>query len=234
MLGSGLVWYGCGKTSCSIFVINDWIKHPDNKPETSLWEFDGEILHPDCFYLNWPSNDNYETLLEGTNCTAEEIGQCLERENGIGLYKDVYGETLAVKIVTHSFKPRRVPTYRFCPRRGYTKAHLQEHEIMRDVSPKTGFRSERKGSGWTWYSVARILPKDLCQRLAPHIPYVCRDIRLVEVLYNGGGTATWSYGNIYGLFSDTEKGHDIMVPLVNFWTLNEALNYVDGLLEIQK
>jgi len=231
------IWYTCDRSGCGIHIIDNWIKHPDNKPENSLWELDGKILHPDCFYLNWWSNDNYQELLEGTNCTAKEIGQCLERENGIGLYKDVYGETLAIKLDTHSFKPRRVPTYQFCPRRGYTKAHLQGHEIARDVSPKTGFLSERKGTGWTWYRVVRILPNELCKQLAPHIPYVCRDIRLVELtekLGDWGHGIRARYGNIYGLFSDTDQGHDIMVPLANFWSLNESLNYVDGLLEKQE
>jgi hypothetical protein len=226
MLGNGTIWYGFNGDGpddkeglWGVFVINDWIEHPDDKLDSVLWEADGAILHPDCFYLKWSSGDNYEELLEGTNCTDEEIGQCLEREDGIGLYKEAYGETLAINIVS-------------CPKEPHAyEDGLFDEEMSREVSPESGFRSDREGRGFTWYRVVKILPLDLCKQLAPHITYACRGIRLVELHYNNGGTATWSYGNIYGLFSDTDSGHEIMVPLVNFRTLNEALNYIDGLIE---
>ena len=182
-----------------------------------LWEVDGLILHPNCFYLKLVSDDNYEVLLEGTNCTTEEIGQCLGRENGIGFYKEVYGKTLAINIAN-------------CPKETYPFGEVDK-EVSGKFNPEYGFMSSRESRGYTWYGVAEILPLELCKRLAPHVSYKCRDIRLVEIYHNNGGTATWNYGNIYGLFSDTDTGHQIMVPLVNSGTVKDALAYIDTLLE---
>ena len=225
MLGSGTIWYGFSGDGPDdkeglwrIFVINYWIENPDDRLDSVLWEVDGKILHPNCFYLKWSSDDNYQELLDGTDCTDEEIGQCLEREDGIGLYKEAYGETLAINIAS-------------CPKEPHPyEDGLFDEEVSREVSPESGFRSDRKSRGFTWYRVVKILPLELCKQLAPHITYACRDIRLVELNQNTGGSASWSHGNIYGLFSDTDSEHEIMVPLVNFRTLNEALNYIDDLL----
>ena len=185
--------------------------------ETLLWEVEGLILHPNCFYLKLPSDDNYEELVEGTNCTAEEVGQCLGRENGIDFYKVVYGKTFAINITA-------------CPKETSPWGEVDK-EVSGKFNPKYGFISNRESHGYTWYGVVGILPLEFCKRLAPHVSYECRDIRLVEIYHNNGGTATWNYGNIYGLFSDTDSGHEIMVPLVNSPTVKDALVYIDGLIE---
>ena len=185
--------------------------------ETLLWKADGKIIPPNCFYLKLSSGDNYEELVEGTNCTAEEIGQCLGRENGIGFYKVVYGKTLAINIAD-------------CPIETSPWGEADE-EVSGKFNPKYGFMSNRESRGYTWYGVAQTLPLGLCKRLAPHVSYKCRDIRLVEIYHGNGGTATWKYGNIYGLFSDTDSGHEVMIPLVITWSVKDALAYIKVLLE---
>jgi len=187
------------------------------KAETLLWKVDGTIIHPSCFYLKWSSDDNYEELVEGTNCTAEEIGQCLGRENGIDIYKVVYGGTLAINIAD-------------CPIETSPIGEADE-EVSGKFNPKYGYMSNRESRGYTWYGVAQTLPLGLCKRLAPHVSYKCRDIRLVEIYYSNGGTATWKYGNIYGLFSDTDSGHEVMVPLVNTRSVKDAMAYIKVLQE---
>ena len=79
------------------------------------------------------------------------------------------------------------------------------------------------------YKIIKALTVQQCQALAPYYPHKCLAANLVRVGNNGGGSIGWDHDhNIYGLFA-AEGGKRVLVPLVNFVKLNDALNFMDTL-----
>ena len=210
MLGSGMIWYhprGGDHSTVGIFAFNGWIPTEQyvSSPE---WKIGDTVIHPECFYLEWWSSDNYQELIADTNCEDYNyIGQCLEREGGVSIYKKAYGETLAVDPVACS-------------------ARCQERNPVDKDDPT---RADLESGGDKSYSVVKVLPLELCDRLAPYINHKCIDLRLVELSDYGGGSMSMTRANIYGLFSHSETGENILLPLANLGTVNNALNYIDYL-----
>ena len=203
-LGPGLVWYQHSATrGWHIFAVNSWIPQVERPP--SAWEIEGKVIHPDCFYVEWWSSDNYEELLEGTNCSVRDIGICLERPGGLSLSKKAYGESIATDPV----------------------ACTERMEL--EAPANNGVSAKRSTGGFTEYAVQRTIPIDICERIAPHLDQECEDIRLVAIHQNGGGSYTAAYANIYGVFSRRGMKEKLLVPLANFGSVNHALNFVDSL-----
>ena len=76
-------------------------------------------------------------------------------------------------------------------------------------------------------SISRILkiPLSLCKELTPNIEQNCKSSFLASVFYNGGGSATWDYYYIYGLFNI--DGISKIIPLKSFPSARLARNFVD-------
>ena len=70
-----------------------------------------------------------------------------------------------------------------------------------------------------------------CQNLAPNLDGKCEGAYLIAVGDYSGGSMGWDFAyNIYGLFSLQDK-RKFVVPLKNFHKTNDAINYVEKLVQ---
>ena len=61
--------------------------------------------------------------------------------------------------------------------------------------------------------------------ITPNIEQNCKSSFLANVFYNGGGSASWDYYYIYGLFNI--DGMNKIIPLKRFKSARLARNFVE-------
>ena len=90
--------------------------------------------------------------------------------------------------------------------------------------------SETSCTSYAYRILTKVSRKN-CQNLAPHLNGKCEGAFLIAVGDYSGGSMGWDYAyNIYGLFSLQDK-RKFVVPLKNFHKKNDAVNYVEKLLQ---
>ena len=69
-----------------------------------------------------------------------------------------------------------------------------------------------------------------CRLLAPYLAKHCLDLGLVRVSSDPGGSmGSVHHEVIYGIITDPPTKEVLVIPLVNFDSLNDALNYINKL-----
>lgn len=235
MVGHGKIWYGKNYETQEWEIVSI---HADQKidksktPHTKGWKYNGDLLTKNCFATEWYSGDNYE------------------------YHHEKYGEVKGVDLRDFVLNPGRyiggpIPVAPIVPP-GDKFTSAEEWLLARKLS-SCGQSSPGAGEitiadGWVSnqycfpeaqvpclkhsYGLLKRISLDHCRELAPHFSENCIDLGLVQVSEETGG----SMGNdvnegIYGIMEDPVSGEKYMVPLVNFPSLNEALNYIDQLDE---
>jgi len=233
MMGHGKIWYEKNDET------NEWeiiSIHADQKIEQSKtpviggWNYKGKLLTSDCFSTMWVSGDNYQ------------------------YYEEKYGGDKGVDFRDFLLKPGKfiggpIPIVPIVPQGDeFTSAEewLLAPKLSSCQKYPVGVGNITNSGGWISkqycfpespdrclkysYGLIRQISLDHCHLLAPNFPDNCIDLGLVQVSKETGG----SMGNdvqegIYGIVEDPVSGENYMVPLINFSSLNEALNYVDRL-----
>lgn len=235
MMGHGNIWYEKNDET------HEWeIRsiHADQKIEHSKtpliggWSYKGKLLTSDCFSTIWLSGDNYQ------------------------YYDEKYGGDKEVDFRDFISKPGKyiggpIPIVPIVPRGDeFTSAKewLLAPKLSSCQQYSPGVGNITKSGGWISkqycppfspdqclnysYGLIRRISLDHCRLLAPNFPENCIDLGLVQVSKETGG----SMGNdvqegIYGIVENPVSGENYMVPLVNFNSLNEALNFIDQLAD---
>ena len=76
----------------------------------------------------------------------------------------------------------------------------------------------------------KLTPNIYCKKITPNISDNCMEIGLVRISAESGGSIGYlTTVTIYGIIKDPITDKVFMTPLVDFDSLNEALNYIDTL-----
>ena len=215
MLGNGELWYqftndGTGK----IFVING---AQEEVPSSEIMMHAGSAIKPWCFTRIWRSGDNYEYFYE------KYVDS--DRDN---LYSDAYN--MFTRYIGEYFGSE-VPLGSIAsPWSGYgnsdTIALASEISECQQELSQEALEEFRPNSS---YSVLKDVSNKYCKQLAPHIEGNCLDLALVTVTGPLGYSKTDVDTALYAVFEE-EDADVYIVPLVNFDSANDGLNFVDSLL----
>ena len=81
------------------------------------------------------------------------------------------------------------------------------------------------------YTILHNINSDKCQSLSPKVKGKCLKSYLIAIGDYSGGTIGWDMSyNIYGLFN-LQDNKKFILPLKNFLKKNNALNFVDKLMQ---
>ena len=110
----------------------------------------------------------------------------------------------------------------------------QNRKINTEISKKSIkskiCSSETSCTSYAYRILTEVSSKN-CQNLAPNLNAKCERAYLISVGDYSGGSMGWDYAyNIYGLFSLQDK-RKFVVPLKNFHKKNDAINYVEKLIQ---
>jgi len=206
MLAHGKLWYQYTNDEWIIIAMNSW-EMPAQINRNEKWLIDGNPIHPGCFFVEWFSSDNYESLIDGKNCTTAEIGKCLGAKDGVSLDTVVYDQKFSIDPIECT--------------------SVLEARALKNNLVSAHDNTEYHGS--TDYTVAATIPTQQCRRLAPYIPYSCLDLRLIRLVGSSGGSLTKVDVVIYALYFNNSTNKIMLFPLVNFESINDGLNYIDDL-----
>ena len=235
VLGGDLVWYDelgeGGKWSIHSIVGAHLTDSP--RSDEPSWVYGSDLLRPTCFTEVWASGDNYEFYHEhyGGNSAypdfVRNIGKYMGAKIPLEAVTADWGNkvSLAVELNKCSTPYSSLGKPIKLDDSNATITIEITDKAVRETCSSDTYECE---SNWAWYTVLRKTPLEACGLLAPHFKNDCIDIRLVQYApaFRGGS----SPASIYGIIKDRLSKRIYMVPLVNFNTANEALNYVDRLL----
>jgi len=219
MLGSGLIWFANLDGKWSIFSMNGAATEPVTG---GAWIFRDALLTRACFTTPWLSTDNYEEYRDRFDVGADfdsapgqYLGAAVPLEPILASWGDEL--SLAVELSRCTANSSSDPVV---SNDGWVRmTETTEDCAAADADPSTVCPR---------YRVVRTVPDDRCATLAPNL--VCRSVQLLEIVEPTGGTMGDAVSiGIFGLVENPADGELYVAPLVNFATLNEALNYVDAL-----
>ena len=208
MIGNGLAWYQCNKTSCELTSI-DSITEKLEFIEFG-WKISNEIIHPQCFAYEWESGDNFEDFAE-----QNDIRDYQDFRRNTGTY---LGKTL------RTFAPIS-PSWcegNHCKKLSLVNSLNKCGSIVSKNIPNS-FVIEFEDLSYS------VLDRkiDNCKSLVPHFEKNVIECRLVLIAEKTGGTiGTYIRYGIYGI-SDLPKDGLSILPLKFFDNLNYALNFLD-------
>ncbi len=206
------------------------------------WRIEGQLIEPTCFIRQWISWDNYKAAFRNTSTTTV-----------FDDYRSAFDDFLdnPGRHFGPDYFKEKSPLVTFPPACGHLGADAKNSE-KRVVAPlilNEGYLS-RKSCSWRkpdkewqcsedWYKPLAPISVAACASLAPHLAGHCEGAYLVDSgdsmlpsdYYSGSMTASFARRvshSIFGLFM-LEDGRRVMVPLVNFDSRNEAMNFVDDL-----
>ena len=244
MLANGEIWFTLSESDVNtpstgyIFRIYGASKE-DHAPAASdsAWRVEGRILLPQCFvrmrYVDISPNlhgiyENLVPFLETVGIKnladfSKNPGRYFGREIEIdrldpinrpdGDGEDSLVTFLSMCSVADSDKPNETTT----------PLTISEGGVLSKKCDKDAFCIDEG-----YQLLAPLLPAT-CQKLAPHLSGRCESAYLVRRGNSHGSNMRWEYRfNIYGLFA-LDDGRRVIVPLVNFYTENEARNFIDDI-----
>jgi hypothetical protein len=206
MLGPGYVWYQFNKDGRGeIFSINGAKEEIPEESIHSEWHYKGKTINKNCFTTIWLSGDNYEHFHEEF---AEDVDYSTFFRF-IGLY---IGKQISIEPIANP----------------WTDIGLTEPLSLTAKIPDCLHADDIEQT----YKILKDIPKSYCKSLAPNFPQGCEDVRLVKVTGDCGGSMGCKVDTvIYGIVNDPETAESYVVPLVNFDSENDALNFIEELRE---
>lgn len=232
MLGNGKIWYNQDYETrkWQIFSINgDQNIEAAKSLLDGSWKFKGDLLTGDCFTTIWLSGDNYEHYYEkfGANKGitwkdfSENIGRYIGGPVPIAPIESPWANITSEEKISLAKKLTECRHDKALYKIAMDDGWVKKNKCFKDASTRCLVNK---------YRLIKHIKLDHCRRLAPYFPDNCTDIGLVQKSEETGG----SLGNkvneaIYGLINDPNTNEYYLIPLVNFMSLNDALNYVDQL-----
>jgi len=178
-------------------------------PVDGSWKYNGELLTSECFMTEWISGDNSEFFTYigryiGGPVTIEPIVSPWGKSEKLFLairLSDCVRNTELMKIEMYSG---------WVVTKNYAKENCSSKRCLN-----------------AYYHAMRV-PINHCRLLAPYFAETCLDLRLVQISrQTGGSMGNTSDVGIYGIIKDPTSEELYVAPLVNFYRVNDALNYVD-------
>jgi len=204
MLGNGYIWY----RPEGIFSINGALEEVPEEKRIGEWLHDGRSLNGSCFTTIWYSGDNYEHFHE----TFAKNIDFATFSKFIGRY---LGKLVPIEPIPNPWWEEQ-ESLALAEQESLALA-VKIPDCPRDDDEKT-------------YQVLKEISKSHCASLAPNFPQGCEDIRLLTVIGPCGGSMGCAANTaIYTIINNRETKDTYMVPLVNFDSENDALNFLDML-----
>lgn len=180
----------------------------------SGWVVDGKMLTPDRFSRPGMSQDYYENIARQFSITPKEdflrnTGKYLSRIplTEVSSHRDEF--TLPL------INPA-TPTPTF--------THIETIEKTVRFKQKKDAYTQRGE-----YTLLAVIPKDICQSLAPSFEGKCLQSYLIEIGEDTGGTmGMLTNDSIYGMFRMPDNTK-IIAPLLHFKGANDAKNYLEDM-----
>lgn len=119
--------------------------------------------------------------------------------------------------------------YRFIGKYLVKKVPLQpkdSYALAMDLNQCSG-KVNNDGKSERIYKVLKKVSLKDCNSLAPHIQQPCQVALLVYIRDWGGGNLYQKQTGLYGIFSLSNGANAYVVPLANFDSTNDALNFLD-------
>ena len=207
LIGSGSLWYRQDSNGqFHIFSMPAALAEKVNDSASVGWSYDGAILPTHCFSAEWISSDNYEAYAEQFSIAnfddfTANVGEYLGRE------------------VT-SLKP--------------ISAWGKSISLVRSISDCTNdYKTPIIKDGYVWngdefsFRLLGEITNEVCNELAPSLNNTCTKAFAAEHSRYGGSIGVYKQYYVYGLFDLPELGPSI-VPLKNFGSFNESLNWLNA------
>lgn len=216
----------------NIITISDYLEFEPKNPSDGGWKYNGELLTRSCFTKMWMSGDNYEEYYE-KNIKGDHWDEFAEH---IGRY---IGGPVTLKSIVPSWAKKgsnekislAIKLSECLQNKKLPKITLEDGWVSQNIMETQNecYKNSDYCLKERYGLIKRISLKN-CQSLAPHFPENCIDLGLVQISDETGG----SMGNdiresIYGIVKDPASQEVYVVPLVNFSSINDALNFVDQL-----
>jgi len=231
-MGNGNIWYQQDYKSgdWKIFSINGAREFEASKnPLDGRWKYNGELLSSNCFTKIWYSGDNYEyyydTYIDKRDIDLGEFSMNIGRYIGgsVPVAPIPFPWSTAISADELSLSTRLSECLQ---NKKPTKTTMDGSWVSTKICQKDK-------PDWCLvnkYQLIMRISLNNCRFLAPYYSNNCIDLGLVQISEESGG----SMGNmidvgIYGIVIDQSANEIYVIPLVNFSSLNEALNYVDEL-----
>ena len=247
-LANGAIWFDQIGGKWSIFAING-AKALETLP-TGLplgWTTDKGLIPPQCFVKEWLSSDNFEAFenafeIPKKQCSSGALSSGQTTVCPAGKFRQNPGLYLGAIIPTlDPITPKWSGNEKItlaAPLAGCLngsvvdgrvgtpqKLALVEDQKARRIKSK--LCEEDVYCTEYAYGILGQIPAQSCTQLAPYLKATCAGAYLIEVGDYSGGSMGWQFSyTVYGLFSFGNQ-QSFVVPLKNFPTKNDALNYVD-------
>ena len=232
MLASGAIWYNKKNDRWQIRSIIGAREENTSAAEIPIgWRTSGGLIPPHCFVRNWMSSDNYEEFESKYSLKDRK-----DFRKNPGKY---FGsDTVRLLPITPSWGGEKLVLA--APLEPCLKGSViggsiaKQKKIDTEISKKSIkskiCSSETSCTSYAYRILTEVSRKN-CQNLAPNLNAKCEGAYLIAVGDYSGGSMGWDYAyNIYGLFSLQDK-RKFVVPLKNFHKKNDAINYVETLIQ---
>ena len=195
-------------------------------PLDGSWRHNGELLTFDCFTTIWLSGDNYEhyydTFAKGKELDSgkfvKNIGQY------IGGLVPIAPIARWAKAGSEEKLSLAVNLSGCLKKKNQTKIKMEDGWVSDNRCYPEGYCLVHK------YRLIKQISLRNCKALAPHFSENCIALGLVQHSEATGGSIGNAVGEgIYGVIKDPTTKKVFVMPLVNFGSLNDALNYADQL-----
>ena len=206
----GSINYGHDGTIISIGYAN----FLEDYPEEKVWKLNNTVISSICLKTIWSSGDNYEVYEE-----KFKIKDTDDFRNNPGKY---FISKVPVDALDSPWdEGKKLSIIGDVPDCNSVKQNIK----LGDRGVTAEVKSDTENSIYS-YNLLKKIPLSLCKELTPNIEQNCKSSFLASVFYNGGGSASWDYYYIYGLFNI--DGVNKIIPLKRFKSARLARNFVEG------
>ena len=232
MLAHGQIWYQQDNETneWKIFSITGAKKLEASK--TSLdggWKYNRKLLSRSCFTIIWMSGDNYEDFydpfVKGKGVKWDEFEKHIGRYiGGMVPIKPIipsWAEKGSNEKISLAIKLSECLQNKKLPKIKIVDGWVSQNKCLEN-SPDRCLPEK--------YRLIKKISLKNCQLLAPHFSESCIDLGLIQTSdVTGGSMGNDVRQSIYGIVKEPNTQDVYVMPLKNFGSLNDALNYVDKL-----
>ena len=235
MLAGGAIWFNKKEGRWQIISIIG--AREENFPRSEIpigWNTSDGFIPPHCFVRNWMSSDNFEEFeakysIEDRKDFRKNPGKYFGSEfvTFAPIAASWGGQNLVLAAPLEAcLKGSVIGGVIDKPKKINTK--ISEESVTSKICS-----SETSCTSYA-YNILEKISRENCQNLAPNLIEKCEGAFLIAVGNYSGGSMGWDYAyNIYGLFSRPDMT-SFVVPLKIFYKKNDAINYVERLVQKYK
>tara|TARA_B100000686_G_C16694175_1_gene919478 strand:- start:668 stop:1327 length:660 start_codon:yes stop_codon:yes gene_type:complete len=186
------------------------------------WEYENKVLHPYCFQTEWASSDNVQEFYEQFMGIKENYYRTKEFEDfslNIGKY---WGKNIT------TFEPIRASwgeeielavSMESCLTKNSNEFGFKSKVVRWGINHDEWVTSSEERDEYS-YKILKEISLEQCQNMAPYIEGQCVQSNLLNIFDWGGGSASWSSFQIFGLFK-MSNNDEYIFPLKRFRSEDE-------------